>query len=123
MASAIHRTDPSDADIRLLISAPALGTVFEWYDFFICGTLVSIGGEPLADASPAGIDVALARAGYDLAPVRSSGRSLGVILFAIVVLGALSGATFGPVAALLAEMSPPAIRCSSLSIPYHLGTG
>ena len=30
---------------------------------------------------------------------------------------------FGPVAALLAEMFPPAIRYSSLSIPYHLGTG
>ena len=28
-----------------------------------------------------------------------------------------------PVAAALAEMFPPAIRYSSLSIPYHLGTG
>ena len=27
------------------------------------------------------------------------------------------------VAALLSEMFPPAIRYSSLSIPYHLGTG
>ena len=35
----------------------------------------------------------------------------------------LSGITYGPVAALLAEMFPPAIRYSSLSIPYHLGTG
>jgi hypothetical protein len=31
--------------------------------------------------------------------------------------------TYGPVAALLSEMFPPAIRYSSLSIPYHLGTG
>ena len=36
---------------------------------------------------------------------------------------ALSGLTYGPVAALLSEMFPPAIRYSSLSIPYHLGTG
>ena len=35
----------------------------------------------------------------------------------------LSGITYGPVAALLSEMFPPAIRYSSLSIPYHLGTG
>jgi MFS family permease len=36
---------------------------------------------------------------------------------------AMSGATYGPVAALLSEMFPPRIRYSSMSIPYHLGTG
>ena len=36
---------------------------------------------------------------------------------------ALSGATYGPVAALLSEMFPPRIRYSSMSIPYHIGTG
>jgi hypothetical protein len=35
----------------------------------------------------------------------------------------LSGFTYGPVAALLSEMFPPHVRYSSLSIPYHLGTG
>jgi hypothetical protein len=42
---------------------------------------------------------------------------------AILVLMALSGATYGPVAALLSEMFPPRIRYSSMSIPYHIGTG
>jgi MFS family permease len=46
-----------------------------------------------------------------------------VILAAMMVLSALSGATFGPVAALLCEMFPPRIRYSSMSIPYHFGTG
>lgn len=46
-----------------------------------------------------------------------------VIVGSILVLAALSGATFGPVAALLAEMFPPRIRYSSMSIPYHIGTG
>ncbi len=41
----------------------------------------------------------------------------------LLVLMALSGATYGPVAALLAEMFPPRIRYSSMSIPYHIGTG
>jgi hypothetical protein len=41
----------------------------------------------------------------------------------LVGLGSLSGATFGPVAALLSEMFPPQIRYSSMSIPYHIGTG
>jgi hypothetical protein len=36
---------------------------------------------------------------------------------------ALSGATYGPVAALLTEMFPPQIRYSSMSIPYHIGAG
>lgn len=46
-----------------------------------------------------------------------------VIVGAVLVLAALAGATFGPVAALLSEMFPPRIRYSSMSIPYHIGTG
>ena len=45
------------------------------------------------------------------------------ILLGILGLMALSGLTYGSVAALLSEMFPPRIRYSSLSIPYHLGTG
>src|SRR3546814_11230193 len=48
---------------------------------------------------------------------------IAVILLALLVLSALSGFTFGPVAALLAEMFPPHVPYSSLSIPYHIGTG
>ena len=50
------------------------------------------------------------------------GQSLQ-ILAALLVLMALSGATYGPVAALLAEMFPARVRYSSMSIPYHIGTG
>lgn len=46
-----------------------------------------------------------------------------VIVGALTVLNALSGFTYGPVAALLSEMFPPRIRYSSMSIPYHFGTG
>jgi MFS family permease len=46
-----------------------------------------------------------------------------LILIAIMALAALSGATYGPVAALLTELFPPRIRYSSMSIPYHIGTG
>ncbi len=45
------------------------------------------------------------------------------IIAALLLLMALSGATYGPVAALLAEMFPPRVRYSSMSIPYHIGTG
>lgn len=50
------------------------------------------------------------------------GQSVSIIA-ALLVLMALSGATYGPVAALLAEMFPPKVRYSSMSIPYHIGTG
>ncbi|HYI63314.1 MAG TPA: MFS transporter [Allosphingosinicella sp.] len=49
--------------------------------------------------------------------------SIAVMLGAILGLMFLSGLTYGSVAALLAEMFPPRIRYSSMSIPYHFGTG
>lgn len=52
----------------------------------------------------------------------SLGQS-ALIIAALLVLMALSAATYGPVAALLAEMFPPRVRYSSMSIPYHIGTG
>ncbi len=49
--------------------------------------------------------------------------SIALILAPIIGLMALSGLTYGSVAALLAEMFPASIRYSSMSIPYHFGTG
>ncbi|MBS7668775.1 MFS transporter [Croceicoccus gelatinilyticus] len=47
---------------------------------------------------------------------------IGIVAL-IVVLGILSAANYGPVAALLSEMFPAKIRYSSMSIPYHIGAG
>lgn len=69
------------------------------------------------------LDGALKAAGYDLGRVVPSGGQMAIILFGILVLSALSGMTYGPVAALLSELFPPRIRYSSMSIPYHIGTG
>ena len=69
------------------------------------------------------LDGWLSAAGYDLAKVTPSfGTSLVVILCLLGIM-ALSGMTYGPVAALLTEMFPARIRYSSMSIPYHIGTG
>ena len=86
-------------------------------------TLVLIGGVGVDDMSNAGLEAALVRGGYDLKPVVPSPGHIVLILLAILALSALSGITYGPVAALLAEMFPPRIRYSSMSIPYHIGTG
>src|SRR5690606_350863 len=61
--------------------------------------------------------------GYDLEKQVPPPINLAGIFVILVGLGSLSGATFGPVAALLSEMFPARIRYSSMSIPYHIGTG
>jgi MFS family permease len=66
------------------------------------------------------------RAGQTVFNFAKHTPSLGqsaLILAGLLLLMALSGATYGPVAALLAEMFPPKVRYSSMSIPYHIGTG
>lgn len=82
-----------------------------------------IGEHELAIGEVAAIRPALEAAGYDFSPQKPTPGRIAVIVLGLLVLSALSGATYGPVAALLAEMFPPAIRYSSMSIPYHIGTG
>ncbi|USI74027.1 MFS transporter [Sphingomonas morindae] len=87
------------------------------------GVAVTVGGVPVADRSAAGLDAALTRGGWSIAKVRPSLKSAAVMLLGIVLLGMLSGMTYGPVAALLPELFPARVRYTSASIPYHVGTG
>lgn len=91
------------------VDAPAIG--------------VSIGGSAVADTSPTGLDAALSAAGYSFEKVRPSHGNMALMVLGILVLSALSGLTFGPMAACMAEFFPARIRYSSMSIPYHIGTG
>lgn len=94
---------------------------------------MTVGGTPvdLADfpwtanaaARSNALQTLLAQRGYDLSRIKPSPLRLAGVIGALLLLMALSGATYGPVAALLSEMFPPRIRYSSMSIPYHLGTG
>ena len=72
--------EPSVADIRLVISASALGTVFEWYDFFIYGTLAASGiiGRTFFPAGNEVVQTLLAWAGF---AVGFGFRPLGAVLF------------------------------------------
>jgi hypothetical protein len=84
---------------------------------------VTIGGAPVDAADAGALDQGLAAAGYKLEKAAPSlGQALQVVL-AIIVIGMLSGMTFGPVAALLVELFPARVRYTSLSVPYHIGTG
>ena len=70
----------------------------------------------------AAIEAALARAGYPTAANPGPHDDL-LIVVAGLVMGVLSAMTYGPVAAVLVELFPARIRYTSLSIPYHIGTG
>jgi len=84
---------------------------------------VTIGAISLTATDNATVDAGIKAAGYNLAPQTPPLRNLAIIFLAVVGLSFLAGMTFGPVAALLCEMFPPAVRYSSMSIPYHIGTG
>jgi MFS family permease len=84
---------------------------------------VSVGNISVPISDPAELDPLLEEAGYSFDPVTPGPAGIAVILLALLGLTALSGMTYGPVAALLSEMFPPQIRYSSMSIPYHFGTG
>ena len=65
----------------------------------------------------------LEAAGYDFSVQRPPFANLVGIVALLLGCGILSALTYGSVAALLAEMFPPQIRYSSMSIPYHIGAG
>jgi MFS family permease len=70
--------EPSASEIRLVIAASSAGTVFEWYDFFIYGTLAAIIGRAFFPADNATLQVLLVWAGF---AVGFGFRPLGAILF------------------------------------------
>ena len=84
---------------------------------------VMIGNREVAGEDPAILKPALEAMGYNFEKQVPGALGIAAILVALLGLCALSGFTYGPVAALLSEMFPPHVRYSSLSIPYHLGTG
>ena len=69
---------PSAADMRLVIAASSMGTVFEWYDFFIYGTLAAIIGKTFFPAGSETLQLLLVWAGF---AVGFGFRPLGAILF------------------------------------------
>ncbi len=93
---------------------------------------VTIGATRIDGLHPEAFATALQAAGYPgkVDPVKGwqvgpdpNGRSELRIVIAVILLGILSGMTYGPVAVILVELFPARIRYTSMSIPYHIGTG
>jgi MFS family permease len=84
---------------------------------------ISIGGKPVGSADPKALDTALADAGYKLDKIVPPLWRAAQVALAVIGIGFLSGMTYGPVAALLVELFPARVRYTSMSVPYHIGTG
>ncbi len=89
------------------------------------GELIAIDPQWLSDGDSrrTGIREALGQRGYDFSEQSPGAANIAGIVAILLLLGVLSALTYGSVAALLAEMFPPQIRYSSMSIPYHIGAG
>lgn len=83
---------------------------------------LNVGAERITGFDEAAYTAALVAAGYPDTSDPAERRPLLIIL-AVALMVALSAMTYGQVAAILVEMFPARIRYTSLSIPYHIGTG
>ena len=70
--------EPSAKEVRLVIAASSAGTVFEWYDFFIYGTLAALIGAAFFPSGNETLQLLLVWAGF---AVGFGFRPLGAILF------------------------------------------
>ncbi|MCP9223233.1 MFS transporter [Erythrobacter sp. LQ02-29] len=70
--------EPTAQEIRLVIAASSAGTIFEWYDFFIYGTLAGLIGAAFFPGGNPTLQLLLVWAGF---AIGFGFRPLGAILF------------------------------------------
>lgn len=85
--------------------------------------VVTIGGTVVDATAPDALEAGLKAAGYNLEKVAPPAGKLAGLILCIIAIGCLSGMTYGPVASWLVELFPARVRYTSMSIPYHVGTG
>ncbi len=78
MTDALHGREPTKKELRLVIAASSAGTIFEWYDFFIYGTLAALIGAAFFPSDNETLQILLVWAGF---AVGFGFRPLGAILF------------------------------------------
>jgi MFS family permease len=83
---------------------------------------MNVGGTRLEGFDKEAWNTALNTAGW---PERADPERIVAwqLLLAVMAIGLLSGWTYAPIAALLVEMFPARVRYTSMSVPYHIGTG
>ncbi|WP_298305296.1 MFS transporter [uncultured Erythrobacter sp.] len=77
-ASALEAREPTKKEIRLVVGASSAGTIFEWYDFFIYGTLAYILKDAFYDVDDPTLGLLLV---WSTFAVGFAFRPIGAILF------------------------------------------
>lgn len=77
-SDAMQEREPSEKEIRLVIGASSAGTIFEWYDFFIYGTLAYILKDAFYDVDDPTLGLLLV---WSTFAVGFAFRPVGAILF------------------------------------------
>jgi len=108
-ASGVSYELVDSAELKLFVGKKEIAVNSVWFDD--------------SSARKAEIRSALSDSGFDFEKQQLGVAAILGIVSILLLLGLLSALTYGSVAALLAEMFPPKIRYSSMSIPYHIGAG
>jgi MFS family permease len=77
-AGALAEREPTKSEIRLVVGASSAGTIFEWYDFFIYGTLAYILKDAFYDVDDPTLGLLLV---WSTFAVGFAFRPIGAILF------------------------------------------
>lgn len=77
-AAIAAQREPTDKEIRLVIGASSAGTIFEWYDFFIYGTLFYIIGPTFFPSGNETLEILLVWATF---AIGFGFRPVGAVLF------------------------------------------
>ncbi len=85
-------------------------------------TAINVGAHRIAGFDEKAYTAALVEAGYPDTANPAEKQPWKIILAVALMVG-LSAMTYGQVAAILVEMFPARIRYTSMSVPYHFGTG
>ncbi len=83
---------------------------------------IAVGQARLEGFDEKAYTAALAAAGYP-DKANPAEKQRWKIILAVAIMVALSAMTYGQVAAILVELFPARIRYTSMSVPYHIGTG
>jgi len=83
---------------------------------------LNVGARRITGFDDKAYTAALVAAGYPDTSDPAERQSWKIVL-AVALMVALSAMTYGQVAAILVEMFPARIRYTSMSIPYHIGSG
>ena len=85
--------------------------------------VVTVGGASVDPSDDKALSAALGAAGYLNAKLSPPLGGAIKMVIALMIVGMISGMTYGPAGALLVELFPARVRYTSLSIPYHIGSG